>query len=365
MLTLGHVRGVPIVVSPSWLLIGLLLTLVYGPVLHSAVGDISGSTAYLAAVGFSVLFAACVLAHELGHTLVSTGLGYPVHRVVLFVLGGVSEIDGEPRRARHELFIAAAGPAVSVALAGVGFAGYAVTDPASLVGVLSVLLAWSNVVLAAFNLLPGLPLDGGRILRATVWGFGASSAVSTRVAAWAGRVLAVLVVAAGVWLARGEDALASAVLTTLLGGYLWVSATQSLKVAKLVDALPGVRVDQLLRPGLLVPGNLSVAEALRRVWHSDARGLVLVDAAQRPSAIVDESLIGAVAPERRAWTPVSDVARPLQAGLTVPVGMDAAALLTHMQQNPAREYLVLAEDGTPAGIIATADFAQRLKEKTG
>lgn len=362
MLTLARVRGVPIMVSPSWLLIGVLLTVIYGPVIDDAVDDVSGSTAYLVAFSFSLLFAVCILAHELGHTLVSTALGYPVKRVVLFVLGGVSEIDGEPTRARHELAIAAAGPLVSIVIAGAAFGGYFASPAGSIGAALFALLAWSNLVLAAFNLLPGLPLDGGRILRAAVWGFGASSVTSTKVAAWCGRVFAVLIVAVGLLVIRGPESLPASVLTAFLGLYLWVSATASLRVAQLRSRLPEIRVETLLRPGLLVPDDLSVAEALRRVWEAGARGLVLVDSALRPTAIVDEQLIGAVDAQRQPWTPVRDVAHPIGDGATVALGTDATALLEHIQTHPAREYLVLAADGAPAGIIATSDFARELKE---
>ncbi|MDQ2796727.1 MAG: site-2 protease family protein, partial [Actinomycetota bacterium] len=306
----------------------------------------------------------CILAHELGHTLVSGLLGYPVKRVVLFLLGGVSEIDGEPTRARHELLISAAGPLVSVLLAAGAFGGYLAIGAASLPGVLLALLAWSNIILAAFNLLPGLPLDGGRILRAVVWGFGAASATGTRVAAWSGRALAILVAAAGLVLDRGPDGIAAAALTLALAGYLWVSATQSLKIAELMGRLPEVDVSTLLRPGLLVPADLSIAEALRRVWNTNARGLVVLDRAEKPSAIVDERAIGLVPPERRAWVAVSEVARPLEPGLMVPLGTNAKDLLEHMQKTPAREYLVVEPDGSPAGIIATIDFADRLKGPT-
>lgn len=364
MLTLGRVRGVPIVVSPSWLLIGLLLTTIYGPIVDDAVPDISASTAYLTSFGFSILFALCILAHELGHTMVSTALGYPVKRVVLFLLGGVSEIDGEPTRARHEFAIAASGPLVSLVIAAGAFGGYLAAEAPSLTAVLLALLAWSNVILAAFNLLPGLPLDGGRILRSVVWGLGASPATGTRVAAWSGRGFAVLIAIAGFVLNRGTAGILAAVMSLALAAYLWVSASQSLKVAELLNRLPAVHVADLLRPGLLVPADLSVAEALRRVWQSDARGLVLLDAAERPSAIVDEIVIGAVPPDRRAWTQVSEVARPLEPGLLVPVGLDAADLLKQMQQTPAHEYLVVESDGSPAGIIATIDFARRLNGAT-
>jgi Zn-dependent protease len=340
--------------------VAILLTAVYAPILEDAVPRIGRGVAYLAAAGFSILFGLCVLAHELGHTVVSMALGHPVRRVVLFALGGVSEIDGEPERARDELLIAAAGPLVSVAITGAAWAGYLAAPDGALITALLGLLCWSNLVLAAFNLLPGLPLDGGRILRAVVCGLGAAQLTGTRVAAWTGRVVAVAVAVSGLIADRTSLGLATGLFSVGLAGYLWLAASQSLKVAGLLEQLPGIVVDDLLRPGMFVPDDLSVGEALRRAWAANARGLVLLDAAEKPSAIVDESLIGAVPPERRPWTPVADVARPLEAGLVVPEGLDAEHLLRRMQDTPAREYLVVRPDGSPAGIITTRDFAQRL-----
>jgi Zn-dependent protease/CBS domain-containing protein len=359
---LGRVRGVPVVVGPSWLVIGLMLTVVYGPILRNAVDNVSASTAYACAFGFSILFALCILAHELGHTLVCLALGYSVRRVTLFALGGVSEIEGEPKRARDELVIAGSGPLVSVLIAvGSGF-GAAALPSHSLPGVLLALLGWSNAILAVFNLLPGLPLDGGRILRAIVWGCGASPLAGTRVAAWSGRVLAIGVAVSGVAADRsGSFSVVAGLASLLLAGYLWLGATQALRYAELATRLPNVALEQLLRPGLLVPADLSVAEALRRAWAGNARGLVLVDSAEHPSAIVDELLIGAVPPERRPWTSVSEVARPLEPGLVIPLGTDASGLLDRMQATPAHEYLVVAADGSPAGIITTLDFARHLR----
>jgi CBS domain-containing protein len=163
---------------------------------------------------------------------------------------------------------------------------------------------------------------------------------------------------------RTSAGFGAGLLSIALAAYLWVGATQSLKAAELLGRLPEVDIETLLRPGLLVPPDLSVAEALRRAWTGNARGLVLLDSDDRPSAIVDELLIGSVPPERRAWTQVSDVARPLEPGLMLPVGIDARTLLDRMQALPAREYLVVSPDGAPAGIIATADFARRLKGAT-
>jgi hypothetical protein len=150
-------------------------------------------------------------------------------------------------------------------------------------------------------------------------------------------------------------------ISIALALYLWLAATHALRVAQLTSVLPRVAVRDLLRPGMLIPHDVSVGEALRRAWETQARGLVLIDSTQRPLAIVDEARIGAVPPEQRAWTPVSAVARPLEPGMVIPDTVDAEQLLRRMQATPAPEYLMVRPDGSPAGIIATRDFALSLR----
>jgi CBS domain-containing protein len=275
----------------------------------------------------------------------------------------VSEMASEPKRARDELLIAGSGPLVSLLIAGAAWLAYDAAPAGALPTVLLGLLAWSNLLLAAFNLLPGLPLDGGRLLRAAVVGCGARPVTGTRVAGWSGRVVAVAVAVAGLAVDSSGGQIGGAVFTVAVAVYLWMAATESLRYATVLAQLPAVSVRDLLRPGMFVPADVSVAEALRRAWEAQARGLVLLDAAGRPSAIVDEVLIGAVPPEQRAWTPVSAVARPIEAGLVVPEDIDADELLRRMQATPSREYLVIHPDGSAAGIIAARDFANQLTAK--
>jgi Zn-dependent protease len=361
MVPVGRFFGVPVYFAPSWLIIAALLTVYYAPIVRDVVPGVSRTSAYLLASGFAVLFALCVLAHELGHTAVSLALGNPVRRVVIFLLGGVSEIDREPERPRDEFLVAAAGPLVSVLITGAAALAYQFVQHASMPGVLILLLFWSNLIVAIFNLMPGLPLDGGRLVRAGVWAVAHSRLTGTRIGAWAGRAVAIILAISGLVADRATWGFTAGLFSIALAAYLWFGAGQSLRAAELMDRVPRVNLETLLRPGLLVPSDLSVAEALRRAWSGNARGLVLVDASDTPRAIVDEAEIGAVPPDRRPWTQLSAVARPLEPGLVLRVDLAGDDLLAAVRATPAHEYLVVNSDGSPAGILATADLAAALK----
>jgi CBS domain-containing protein len=159
---------------------------------------------------------------------------------------------------------------------------------------------------------------------------------------------------------QGTTGVSAGLVSVLLAVYLWFGAGQSLKVAELMDRLPRVDLDTLLRPGLLVSPDLSIAEALRRMWQGSARGLVLVDARDQPAAIVEEARVNAVAPDQRPWVQLSSVARPLEAGMILRLGLTGEALLDAVRRTPASEYLVVDDNGAPAGILATADLAAAL-----
>jgi Zn-dependent protease len=361
LLSVGRFFGVPIYFAPSWLIIAALLTAYYAPVIHDATDGVSSSTAYLIAAGYAIVFAFCVLAHELGHTAVALLRHLPVRRIVIFLLGGISEIEKDPDRPRDEFLVAVAGPLVSLLLTGAFLGAYEAVPARSTIGVTFLLLFWSNFAVALFNLLPGLPLDGGRLLRSAVWAAGASRVTSTKIAAWTGRGVAVAIAVFGLVADRSSWGLSAGVYGLAIAAYLWFGAGQSLRVGEIIERAGHVDLAALLRPGLFIEPGLSVAEALRRAWTGNARGLVVVDSRQHPQAIVDEALIGAVPPERRPWVAVSEVARPLEPGLVLDVGLSGTELLDAVRAVPAHEYLVVNHDGTPAGILAAADLVASLQ----
>jgi Zn-dependent protease len=351
---------VPLYFAPSWVLVATFITILYSSIVRELVDHVSTAESYIAAFAFAVAFALCVLAHELGHTAVSLALGKPVRRVVIFLLGGVSEIEGEMERARDELLIALAGPLVSALLAGLAAAGATFTSDGTLASALLRLLAWSNVVVAVFNLLPGLPLDGGRVLRALTWAISRSWGTGTRVAGWAGRVIAIVLALGSAAFISESWGASTWVLDILLAFFIWTGATQALRSAALADRLGNVRMASLLRPGLLVHSDMSVAEALRRTRESSAGGIVVTDSSDRPQAIVEESRVRAMPPERQPWTTVSEVARALEPGLVLSDSLQPDDLMAAVRATPANEYLVVHPDGSLAGILAASDLAAAL-----
>lgn len=366
----GRFFGVPVYFAPSWLLIAAIITFSYAGLVERAVDGITPGGAYLVAFGFSIMLALSLLAHELGHTAVSIALGMPVRRVVIFLLGGVSEISTEPQRPGEEYLVAVAGPLVSLMLAGAGGAVIPLTASGSVGRLLAVLMAGSNLAVMVFNMLPGLPLDGGRVLRAGVWQVAGNRLTGTRVAAWCGRAVAALVVLFAVYTAGRDPSVAAsnlalAAVTALLAAFIWVGANQSLAAATINSRLPGLRVADLVRPTLEVPANLPVAEALRRVWESKMGAMVVVDADGRPVAVVSETHVRAVPEQRRPWTTVSEVSRPLEPGLRLPNTLSGTDLLEAFRSTPATEYLVVAQDGDTVGVLAAADVARTLQPGRG
>ena len=203
---LFRMRGVPVLLAPSWWIGSLVVTVLYAPLVSRLLPDVGGWAAVGLAATFAVLLGASVLLHELGHCLVALRLGIPVHRVRLFLLGGLSELARTPRKPAQEGWIAAAGPGVSLVLSALFAGAMLLVAPGGAVWLLVAECAVANLAVAIFNLLPGLPLDGGRILRAGVWAATDRRLLGTRAAVIGGGVVAVgLLVWAVLGLVQGTE----------------------------------------------------------------------------------------------------------------------------------------------------------------
>jgi Zn-dependent protease len=368
LLRIGSVLGVPIFVTPSWLLVAGFITFSYAGFLREQIPGASEAASYALSLLFATALAASVLLHELGHTVVSRVVGLPVRRIVVFLLGGVSEIEGEASRPRDEFAIAAAGPLVSFLLAGACWSTSLLPADESAVAVLLLLLAWSNLVIAVFNVLPGLPLDGGRLVQSLIWMLGSSRLTGVRIAAWSGRVLAVLLglaVLFGNALVGGNSpADLSSVLATAMGfavvAFLWIGASQTLRMAELGARAAQLRITDLLRPSLYLPAQTPVSEAVRQAAETGATGIVVIDGQGRSRALVDEGQIALIEAHRRPWTSLSQVARELEPGLVVAEDLSGQELIDTLRSHPASEYLVVGRDGIARGIVTAVDLARAL-----
>lgn len=249
---MGRPFGVPVYVAPSWFLVAALITWVFGGQLDRVLPEL-GATRYLVSLFFAVAFYASVLVHELAHTVAALRFKLPVRRIQLQFFGGVSEIEKESETPGREFVLAFVGPLLSLVLSGLFYLALLTVEPGTVPAVLLAGLMISNLIVAAFNLLPGLPLDGGRMLRAVVWKITGRPMTGTVAAAWVGRALAVSVLI-GLPLLTQSDALGSgtedfggmdtvtdALLAAILAAIIWTGAGNSLRMARLREHLPELR----------------------------------------------------------------------------------------------------------------------------
>lgn len=353
--------GIDVVVTNSWFLIVGLIALIIGPEIEEVSPGL-GNWAYLAGVAFAVLLYASVLLHEISHALAARAFQMPVRSINLHFLGGATEIEGEASTPWREFVIAVVGPITSLVI---GVTAFLVTDlfDEGLLRSTVALLAGANLLVGVLNLVPGLPLDGGRVLASVVWGVTRRRATGVIVAAWGGRVAAVAAVlypAAMPAFGREPDII-DYLFAFMIGAFLWAGASQALVMARLRSKLPTLQARTLARSAIGVPFDLPVAEAVRRAREANAGSLVVVTSDGRPTGIVNEAAVLSTPAERRPWVPCGDLARRLEDGLSLSADLGGEELLRVMGRTPATEYLLTEADGSVFGVLVTADVDAAFK----
>ncbi|MCW2642690.1 MAG: site-2 protease family protein [Dactylosporangium sp.] len=359
-LRLGRVAGIP--VGVHWSVLVIMALLVQGLATTVLPASAPGQPAWAywsVAAGASVLFLLSLLAHELAHAIVARGFGIRVQRVTLWLLGGVAELTDEAPHPRADLLVAASGPLTSV-LAGATFAaGVVATSALGAPAVLTAALIWLaliNGVLAVFNLLPGAPLDGGRVLRAILWRVHGDRDRASLAAARAGHGIGLILVIAGLAQVLFTGQLRG--LWLALVGWFLVSAATSEQASARYRALLGkVPVREIMNPYPLAGRpEQTVGDFTRTVAaRAHHRAFPLRDWYGRPAGVVQLADVARVPADARESTPLSDVAT--QPDL-VPV-IEASRPAAEVAPAVARGSLVLVvEDDLLVGVVSEADMVR-------
>lgn len=360
---IGRVAGVPL--SVHWsvaIVLGLLVWSLAEGILPATVEGASTTALWLAGATGGLLFVLSLLAHELAHALVARRHGVGVRGMTLWLFGGVAELEGEAPTPRAELHIAGAGPLTSGACAGLFGLG-AVVLAAAGASLAAAVLAWlaaANVVLAGFNLIPGAPLDGGRILRALLWRRHGDRLRATLTAAKAGRVAGYGLVTLGLMeFVLGADA--GGLWTVFIGWFLLNAAKAEAAHAVTASALDGLRVSDVMTPNpQRVPGWVSVDTFVQEYALAGRHsGFPVEDLDGRTVGLVTLAQVKAHRPESWPAMTVAAVMTPID---NVRVASPADDLSTALQRADDRGGRILAFTGDElVGIVTPTDLAWALE----
>jgi Zn-dependent protease/predicted transcriptional regulator len=358
----GRIAGIEVRVDSSWVVIALLITYSMYLQVSQVYQDISAGEAAWIGVVATVLFFGSVLVHELAHALVSQARGIRVQDITLFLFGGVTRAKVDSRGPADEFLIALVGPLTSGLLAGLfGILASLGRDrlSAPLAGTLGY-LAWTNLVLAGFNLVPGFPLDGGRLLRSAIWKATGSLPRATRIASLAGQAVGWLLVAAGVASLLAGD-LAGGIWFAFIGWFLVQAARSSSQDLQLQQLLAGVEAEDVMAGALVrIPPELSLQDAVDHYFMRYDHGAFPVQEHGRTIGLL--TLRGVRQVPREQWPThrVRDHMVPL--GDQVVVAPDARmdSVVGKLQDGEAGRVLV-AQDGQVVGIITASDLTRWLR----
>ncbi|GAA0946324.1 hypothetical protein GCM10009554_42010 [Kribbella koreensis] len=361
---IGRVRGIKLTMRFTWLPVAMLLALGFASVIGQQFPEL-GSWRYVASFAFVVAFTASILIHELAHALVALRFGISVTEINLGFFAAGTHIEGERKSPFEEFAVSVVGPLASLLVGGLAYLGSRAVDEG--VGYVALFeLAIANLIVGVTNLLPGLPLDGGWVLRAFVWKLTGNMHKGTIAAAWAGRLIAIAVLAAPVILERVFDrqpTLVDFIIALAVGFFLWMGSTASLMQARLRSKLPSLQVRTLARRAIAVHAGTPISEAVRLAAGAQAGAVVVIDGDDKPHALVSESAVNSVAQNQRPWTTVGEVATRIGAGHIIGVNDTGEEILATLRENPASEYLVLDANGAVYGVLATTDVEQAFRNR--
>lgn len=349
---LGRIGGVPIVLAYSWFVIAAFTVVAFGPVLHNEY-PLLGTSAYVVAFAYAVLLLISVLVHELAHALTAKIYGWPSQKIVLNLWGGHTQFESFTASPGRSVVVALAGPAANFVLAGGAWLVLGTNSLGGVADILTNIFMWANFLIGVFNVLPGLPLDGGRLVESIVWKATGSQAKGTVAAGWGGRII---VLAIAYWfllrpfLAGESPNFSLLMITVLVGGFLWMGASASIQQGTLRGRLPLVSAAALATPAAGLPATGTVRDALL-LGADGTKAVVICGPDGRPQGVVDPGALASVPAAAAEATPVTAIAFPLAAGAFVPEWSKGQELIKFLSQLEGRHYAVVDHNGAVTGLL--------------
>ncbi|MEE2523107.1 site-2 protease family protein [Pseudarthrobacter sp. J75] len=364
-ISLGRIAGIPVILAYSWFIIAAFMVVAGGPVL-AARNPVLGVMSYYVAFAYAVLLLISVLVHELAHALSAKVYGWPTRKIVLTLMGGHTQFENFTASPGRSVVVALAGPAANFLLAGVAGLVLMALPQLSVAAFLAEAIMWANFLIAIFNVLPGLPLDGGRIVESLVWKMTGSQAKGTVAAGWGGRIIVIALV---VWFivlphASGRPVdLTLVVVTVLVCGFLWVGASAAIRQGSLRGRLHLVNAGALAMPAKGLAASATAGQA--RAASAGGAAVVICGPDGRPAAVVDRGALAAVPSSVLDSTPVTAVSYPLAPGAYVPESASGPELIQYLSRLTGEEYAVINQRGDVTGLLGQAAVLTALTGKPG
>lgn len=367
---LGRIKGIEIGLHYSWFIIAFLIAFSLASHFHDVNPAWSVALIWAAAIITSVLFFVTLLLHELAHSIVAKSRGLRVRAITLFALGGVSQIESEASDAKSEFWIAIVGPLTSLIIGAVLIGIVRLLEPArteAATPVTAVLLwlGYINVGLAAFNMIPGYPLDGGRVLRAIIWWINKNGERATRYAAQVGEVVAFLFILFGLYQFFVGHGNFGGLWMAFIGWFLLDAARNSYFQVGVMAGLRGHRVADIMeRDCASVPGYLSLRDFVDQYLLHSAGRCFVVTQDHRSLGVVTASDVKRISPEEWNQTSVQSIMRPLSQVRSVPPDTPAVKALELMSRERVNE-LAVVSNGNLEGIFSRAQVLKFLQIYSG
>lgn len=363
---LGRWAGVAVGAHWSVLVtVGLIAEMMATGGLPAAAPGYPAAVYWLAGIAVAVLFILCLLLHELAHAIVARRYRMDIERITLWLLGGATQLTADPPTPKIELRITLAGPLTSIGLGGLSYAAAAGATALSAPHLVIAGVAWLtlvNLVLGVFNLLPGQPLDGGRVLHALLWRHTGDRRRATVIAGRAGSALGVVLVVVG-FVEMLTSSLAGGLWLALVGWFLVGSAGAETSRATLRGELAGIRVREVMTEHpVTAPGWLTVdAFADRIAEHAHARVFPVLDFDGRPSGLVSLPDLIRLTADQRAVRTVGSVARPMSGVRVVGPDEPLVTALERGRPRAADDVLLVIEAGRLVGLVDSADINRAIE----